>query len=52
MITQLPCAMNRRPCSATLFQASVRLLRSMWIMSSLPIAQPKKGISSSSFLNT
>ena len=42
--TRTPRAMMRRPCSATLFQASVRLLRSMWIMSSRPMAQPKNGM--------
>ena len=52
MITQLPWAMKRRPCSATLVQASVRLLRSMWIRSMRAIAQPKNGIQSSSRLNT
>ena len=52
MMTQMPSANSRLPCSATLFQASVRLLRSMWIMSSRPIAQPKNGTYSSSRLNT
>jgi hypothetical protein len=52
MITQMPSANSRLPCAATLFQASARRLRSMWIMSSRPIAQPKKGTYSSSRLNT
>jgi hypothetical protein len=43
MITHLPRSLRRFPCWATLFHASLRLLRSMWIMSMRAIAQPKNG---------
>ena len=52
MITQLPCPISRLPCASTFAQASLRRLRSMWIMSMRPMAQPKNGIHSSSRLNT
>jgi len=44
MITHTPWSNSRLPCAATLLQASARLERSMWIMSSRPIAQPKNGM--------
>lgn len=40
------------PCCTTLLNALARRLRSMWIMSSRPMDQPKNGTYSSSFLNT
>ena len=44
MMIQWPRAISLAPCSATRFQASARLLRSMWIMSMRAIAQPKNGM--------
>ena len=52
MMTQMPWASRRLPCSTTLWKAREPCLRSMWIMSRLPMDQPKKGMLSSSFLNT
>jgi hypothetical protein len=52
MITQMPCASSRLPCSTTLLKACAFCLRSMWIMSMRPIAQPKNGMKISSRLNT
>ena len=52
MVTQTPLANSACPCSTTLAKALARWLRSMWIMSSLPMAQPKNGTYNSSFLNT
>ena len=48
----MPCAMKRCPARPPWPRPRVRRLRSMWIMSSRPIAQPKNRISSSSRLNT
>src|SRR5512133_4011877 len=52
MMTQVPCESSRQPCSMTCFMASLRDSRSMWIMSSRAIDQPKNGTLSNSRLNT
>ena len=52
MMTQVPRASSARPCCTTLTKARTPWPRSMWIMSRLPIDQPKNGTRSSSFLNT
>ena len=52
MMTQVPLASSALPCCTTLLNALARRLRSMWIMSSRPMDQPKNGTYSSSFLNT
>ena len=43
MMTHTPWPSRRRPWLTTLPKASLRLLRSMWIMSSRDMAQPKNG---------
>ena len=52
MMTQLPRDISDLPWLSTLAHASVRRLRSMWIMSMRQIAQPKNGIHSNSRLKT
>ena len=52
MMIHLPRSISTSPCSATLAQASMRCLRSIWIIPSRPIHQPKNGMRKSSFLNT
>ena len=52
MMTHTPWPSRRRPCCTTLAKDSMRRPRSMWIMSSRAMAQPKNGTDSSSRLNT
>jgi hypothetical protein len=52
MMIQRPCSRLRRPCRTTDSNASRPRRRSMWIICSRPMPQPKNGIHSSSRLNT